>query len=370
MHNPLSWVEISQENLVHNLFAFRETLVKNRKISAVVKANAYGHGLKEVVQVLDNEVDYFQVDDIEELRIVRTVSTKPCLILGYVLLEDLEEMIQLDGILGISDIEQIKKIQEIAERQKKAAIVHVEIDALLGRLGIVHSESQVFLDEAKKFSHVKIEAIYSHFSDIEDSENLEHAELQYKTLYDIAQKNGLQYHIAATSGVLADELNHWNGSIIRLGIGLYGLWPSERLKKQWQDIITLKPVLTWKTHIAQVKTLPAGYPIGYGRTYITSTQTKIAVIPQGYSDGYDRLLSNNGEVLVKSVRCPVIGRVAMNMFVIDVSNVGTLSLEEEVVLLGTQGTETITPEEIAEKIKTINYEVVARISPLLGRKIC
>jgi alanine racemase len=369
MKEALSYLEISRGNLLHNVSIFKETLIKDRKISAVVKANAYGHGLKEVAQILEDTVDYFQVDDIEELRELRSVSHKPCLVLGYVLTQDLEELVQLDGVLGVFDLTQMEKLNEIGQRQNKVVSVHVEIDAFLGRLGIMHSEAQLFLDQAKKLNNVSIDAIYSHFSDIEDSENLEHAELQYKTLHDIAQKNELQYHIAATSGILADEQTHWNGSIVRLGIGMYGIWPSERLQRQWQKRMSLKPVLTWKTHVAQVKTLPPGYPVGYGKSYVTKQETVAAVIPQGYSDGYDRLFSNNGEVLIKGIRCPIIGRIAMNMFVVDASKVGEISQEEEVVLLGGEGQEAITPEELANRIGTINYEIVARISALLERRV-
>lgn len=154
-----------------------------------------------------------------------------------------------------------------------------------------------------------------------------------------------------------------------IGIGMYGLWPSEDLRVQHKDRIELKPVMRWVSHIAQIKTLPTGYTIGYGLTYTTDRPTKIAVIPQGYSDGYDRGLSNRGEVLIHGQRCQILGRVAMNMFVVDVSHLDTVSVEDEVVLLGSQGNDSITAEELAERIDTINYEIVARISPFLNRVV-
>ena len=158
--------------------------------------------------------------------------------------------------------------------------------------------------------------------------------------------------------------------LVRPGIGLYGMWPSDDLKERLgKEGLVLKPVLRWVTHIAQVKTLPAGHPVGYGLTFVTSKPTKIAVIPQGYSDGYDRGLSNKGEVLIGGTRCPVLGRVAMNMFVADVSHLESVNREDEVVLLGAQRGERITAEEIAGRLDTINYEITTRISPLLPRII-
>ncbi len=335
-----------------------------------MKANAYGHGLEEVITILEGKVDYFQVDDIEELRTLRRVSDMPCLVLGYILLEQLEEAVSLNGIVGVFEFPQLEKLNEIGTQQHKIVTVHLEIDALLGRLGILPGEVKQLLEKVKKFPHINIEALYGHFSDIEDSQNLEHAERQYEIVNGIAEKTGLPYHIAATSGMLADNINHWQGSIVRLGIGLYGIWPSERLQKQWQGTFELKPVLAWKSHIAQVKTLPKDYPVGYGRSYVTAAETKIAIIPQGYSDGYDRLFSNNGTVLVQGMRCPVIGRIAMNMFVIDVTAIKEVVSEEEVVLIGKQGDEVVNAEELAGKVGTINYEILARISPLLKRIIC
>ncbi len=148
------------------------------------------------------------------------------------------------------------------------------------------------------------------------------------------------------------------------------MWPSQKLKNTCEtSTFQLKPVIRWVTHIAQIKTLPPNFPIGYGLTFVTTKPTKIAVIPQGYSDGYDRKLSNIGEVLVKGSKCRVLGRVAMNMFVVDISHLKKVGIEEEVILLGTQKSKSITAEEIAQKLSTINYEITTKISSLLPRVI-
>ncbi len=368
MKESLSYLEISKENLLHNISMFKD-LVGDKKLVAVVKANAYGHGMKEVVGILDNHVDYFQVDDIEELRELRTITNMPTLVLGYIQKNDLEELVKLNGIATIFDIDRLETLNEIGKNYNQKVIVHVEVDALLGRLGLLDNELEEFLSKAKQFEHIAIEALYGHFSDIEDSENLVQAHKQYEIIKGLSEKCNLPFHLAATSGVLSQPKDNWGAYLLRLGIGMYGLWPSERLQEEWQDKIKLLPVLQWKTKIAQIKTLPAGYPIGYGCSYVTTKQTIVAIIPQGYSDGYDRKLSNNSFVLIGGKRCAVLGRIAMNMFAVDVSDVLEVSFEQEAVLLGKQGIEEITAEELAERIGTINYEVVARISPLLKRFI-
>lgn len=167
---------------------------------------------------------------------------------------------------------------------------------------------------------------------------------------------------------MSQEVEHPEHSLVRLGVGLYGLWPSQELKVAWQDTIQLEPALRWVSMIAQVKAVPTGFPIGYGATVITQRETKIAIVPVGYADGFDRGLTNCGEVLVRGQRCAVLGRVSMNMIIVDVSDLSAVQVEDEVVLLGKQNEVEITATEIADKIGTINYEITTRISPLLGRK--
>jgi alanine racemase len=179
----------------------------------------------------------------------------------------------------------------------------------------------------------------------------------------------LQTHISATSGLLVYEKSQGINPLIRLGIGVYGMWPSKRLELLYKNKIKLSPVLSWKTKIAQIKILPKGSTVGYGLTYETKSETKIAVIPQGYADGFDRGFSNNGSVLIGGTRCKILGRIMMNMFVVDVSHLREVGIEDEVVILGSQGKEKITAEDMAEKVDTINYEITTRISSLLFRII-
>lgn len=369
----LSYIEISKENLLHNFEALKSLTKPGTKVAAVIKANAYGHGQNEVAQVLEEKVDFFQVDDSRELELLRQVSQKPTLVLGFVSKEEMPSVIGHKGIFSVYDKQQIIALNEIACEMGERVLVHIKIDASLGRQGVLIDSVQEIIDILKESKNIIVGGIYSHFANIEDTSDFSHAQKQidsFAKALEIFKANGyenLETHISASSGIMVYESELGNSSIVRAGIGLYGMWPSEDLKDRFANKIELKPVMRWVSHVAQVKTVPENYSIGYGLTYITSKPTKIAIIPQGYSDGYDRGFSNNGEVLIKSTRCKVLGRVAMNMFVVDVSHLENVSAEDEVVLLGHQGSERITAEEMAERIGTINYEITTRTLALLPR---
>lgn len=371
----LSYIEISKENLLHNFFMMK-TLIGNVGISSVIKANAYGHGQNEIAKILDGVSDYFQVDDLQELRLLKEVSQKPCLVLGYVCHDEMEEAIELGAILGVYEEKQILFLNDVARRLGKKVIVHLKIDAALGRQGVLIGDVSKIVEILKSCDSLTLDGVYSHFANIEDTTDFSHAQKQidvFKSAVDILRESGyvnLKTHMSASSGIMAWEKSEGKSDLVRPGISLYGMWPSVDLRKKLEsEQFFLKPVLRWVTHIAQVKMLPADYSIGYGLTFITSAPTKIAVIPQGYSDGYDRGFSNNCEVLIRGNRCRVLGRVAMNMFVVDVTDLEEVAVEDEVVLLGRQNNEEITADELAEKIDTINYEITTRISPLLKRVV-
>lgn len=370
----LSYIEISKKNILHNFRLMKSLLKPDVKIACVIKANAYGHGQNEVARILENEADYFQVDDIEELRLLRKVSKKTTFVFGYVPKEEMKEAVKLEGILGAYDKNQILALDSVAKKLKKKAVVHLKIDAALGRQGVLTEDLPMVIKTLKKCKNISLQGVYSHFANIEDTSDFSHARKQvaiFSKIVKMLKEKGygnLETHISASSGIMAHEMNGGKSSIVRLGLSLYGMWPSEDLRKRLEKTnFKLKPVSRWLTHVAQVKTVPRNYTIGYGLTYVTKKPTKIAIIPQGYSDGYDRKLSNSGEVLIKGKKCRVLGRVAMNMFVVDVNRIKNIKAEDEVVLLGQQGKNKITAEEIALKAGTINYEIVAKISPFLKR---
>jgi alanine racemase len=380
-NTPLSYIEVSRENLIHNINQFKKILKKDIKIAAVVKANAYGHGDYEVAKILSPYVDYFQVDSIEEAERVRKVSKNNILIFGYLNEDGIIRALKIKAIICVFDIIHLFKINKIAKDYNQKIKVHLAIDSYLGREGIMPEQTENFIKEIKNLKNIVLDGVYSHFANIEDTMNFSHSKKQidvYHRYVDIFKKNGfpnINTHISATSGILVYEKGENIHSIVRLGIGLYGMWPSDHLEYLNKKNIVLKPVLRWITHIAQIKIVPANYPIGYGLTYITKKATKIAVIPQGYFDGLTRSLSNSGQFIIKGKKVNIIGRVAMNMTVVDVSNIKDVKSDDEVVILGNQSISNkksitkITTEDIAKKMGTINYEVTTKISALLPRII-
>lgn len=365
----LSEIQLSKSALLHNLQALKGLLAPGTKSVAVVKSNAYGHGLAEVVQILDGHVDAFQVDDLEELRLVRSITKTPVWVLGYVPMNALPESIDLGAELSLYDLERAQALQRLVA---KPVHVHLKIDALLGRQGVLPDELDAFLSGLRQLPLVNVVTAYAHFANIEDTTDLTHALAQAETFETCfakvkAQYPNVQRHISATSGAMAYEgtqPNEW----VRLGVGLYGMYPSAALQRS-HERLALKPVMRWVSHLAQVKELPANHPIGYGLTYITPERMKVGVVPQGYGGGYDRGFSNVGRVLVGGKSCNVLGRVSMNMFVVDLRGVADAKPEDEVVLLGSQEGASVTAEEMASQIGTINYEVTTRISPLLPRVV-
>lgn len=372
---PLSYIEISKGNLVHNIKQFKSLLGKGTKIAGVVKANAYGHGDIQVVQILDSHVDYFQVNSIEELARIRKYTKKEILVLGYVCKGDIENAIKLKATLGVFDLEHALLINQMARKLNKKIKVHIAVDSHLGREGLMPENLEKALPEILKMKNIVIEGAYSHFANIEDTNDFSHAQKQidtYSEVVSIFNKYGLskiQTHISATSGVLAYEMGSAKNSIVRIGIGLYGMWPSAELQRKWQGKIDIKPAIRWVSHIAQVKKLPKDHTIGYGLSYKTVRPMTVAVIPVGYSDGLTRSLSNIGEFIIGGIKVQILGRVAMNMVVVDVSEVPDVASGDEVVILGRQGDYEIKAEDLALKMDTINYEVTTHINPLLPRVI-
>ncbi len=373
--NPLAYIELSEKNLIHNIRQFKNLAKKGTKFSVAIKGNAYGHGQNEMARMLEPHADYFQVNSMEELKLLRKVSRKKTFLFGYVPKSDLFDAIKLGCILAFFSLGQLKELNKISQKLKIRQEIHIPFDAYLGREGFLLAELPKLFREIKKCEYVKVSGIYAHFANIEDTLNFIHAQKQideYDKAIELARDFGfknLDTHISGTSGLLAYEKGLGINSLIRLGVGVYGMWPSLGIQKMYKNKIELRSVLSWKTKIAQIKTLPKGSTVGYGLTYKTKKETKIAVIPQGYADGLDRGLSNEGEVLVADTRCSIVGRISMNMFTVDVSHVPKVKIEDEVMILGRQGKEEITAEEMAGRIGTINYEITARISSLLPRVV-
>jgi len=368
-----SWVEISRCALNHNIAAVRRLIGEERKLIAVIKANAYGHGLAEVAGAIEESVDYFSVATAAEAEILRrSGATLPILVLAFapedrdVINWCVSERVELT----VHSQEQAERLSRLVDHGELR--IHVKIDTGLGRLGITATGSRSIIENIAKLPNLHIKGIFSHLAD--PFGNISYTKEQLEKFAALRQelvRHGFDsqlYHLAKTTAILSLPESYYNS--VRLGIGLYGIWPAQELKdwvKKEKPDFSFKPVLTWKTTVLQVKDYPAHAFVGYGCSYQTRRQTRLAIIPVGYYDGYDRGLSNTGAVLINGQRCPIRGLVCMNMTIVDVTDAGGVSEGDEVVLIGAQGDEVITARDLAEWAGTINYEIVTRINPNIQR---
>lgn len=359
--SPICWSEINLEAIRNNLRQIKRTIGSKIKIMAVIKANAYGHGLISVAEVCQQEkVSYLAVANLDEaLKLRQAKISLPILILGYVPEEDFANALRNKITLTLYDFGMAKKLEQVAKSLGRTTSVHIKIDTGMHRLGIFPEDAVKFFTEIKKFPAIKIEGIYSHFA---DASNKIYSLEQIKKFKDVLQKlekAGFSLpiiHMANSQAGLTLPQAHFD--MVRVGLAIYGL--NENLKFR-------QSALSLKSKIAQIKTVEKGKYIGYCMTYKTKKPAKLATIAIGYADGYSRSLSNIGEVLVHGKRCPVRGRICMNQTIIDVSEIANVKIGDEVVLIGRQGPEEITVNEVAQKINTIPYEIVSRIPSSLPR---
>ncbi|KPJ88065.1 MAG: hypothetical protein AMS17_06705 [Spirochaetes bacterium DG_61] len=374
--NGLVWIELDSDAPDHNLQELRRCAKQDVLFCAIVKSNAYGHGVSQMIRLLQS-ADWFAVNSLEEGIELRELGVeKPILLLGHVPIAHLEDAVHADLRLTVYNRETIEALSRI-ETADTPVKVHVKVETGTARQGVLPEEVLDFVHFIQKNRGIQLEGISTHFANIEDTLNHEYAEKQlatFKEVLEVLRKDGVKppiVHTACTAASILFPETHY--SMLRAGIGLYGLWPSREtylsalMGKLY--VPKLRSILTWKTRIVQIKKLREGSYVGYGCTYRTTRPTNLAVLPVGYADGYDRNLSNTAYVLVNGKRASVIGRVCMNLTMIDVTDIPDVKLENEVVLLGSWGDERITAELMANWAGTINYEIVTRISPSLERKV-
>ena len=373
---PLSWVEIDRGRLESNLAAIRSVIDSKSAMMIVVKANAYGHGLEEVAPIVAPRADWLGVNTLEEaLALARLRIEKPIAILGYTPPARSHEVVEHGFRQVVFRLDVARGLSEAARGARSTVRVHIKVETGTNRLGIPVSDLEGFLIEIRKLPGLEVEGLYTHFANIEDTLDPSFAQLQlqrFREGIEIAERVGVTprfVHAGATAGVLLYPGTHF--SMVRVGIGAYGVWPSRETRlaaRERGEEINLQPVLAWKARVAQVKDVTAGEFIGYGLTYQARRPMRVAVIPIGYYDGLDRRLSNTGRALVRGQPAPIVGRVAMNMIVLDVTATDAAE-DEEAVFIGRQGDAEIRVEELAEKSGTISYETLARIHPSLPRRV-
>jgi alanine racemase len=356
-----SWVEVDLGHFTANWEELKKLVGKNVKIMQVVKADAYGHGAIEISNAaLKNGASFLGVANADEGVQLRVSGiTAPIMILSPATGSEIDQIIKYNLTPSVSDLGFAKELQNKTGSAGIIAPVHVEIDTGMGRGGILPSEALEAIQEITLLSNLKIEGIFTHFS---ESEIISYYNTQqWQEFQDILKRiaeKGLKIpfrHISNSGAII--NYPEYNLDMVRPGLMTYGIHPSAETKGK----AFLKPVMSFKTRIALVKEFPEGSSIGYGRTFITRRPTRIATIPVGYGDGLGWILSNQGEALVRGKRVPIVGRISMDMCTLDVSRAADCEVGDEVVLIGQQEDQTITAEEIAVKLNTISYEILCAV---------
>jgi alanine racemase len=334
----------------------------------ILKANAYGHGLVEVAQLMqDLRADYLGVAVLEEGLLLREMGiTIPILVLGGILGNQLPYFIENGLTITASSIEKLWTIDEVAEQLGKTASVHLKVDTGMERIGVHYYSAEKFLETAVQCRHIFVEGIFSHMANSEAAD-LSHAKLQVQRFEDVLrfyEQRGLPApplrHMANSGGILQVPESHFD--IVRPGILLFGVYPSDDVRKT----VEVQPALSWKSRVVYFKVIKPGHPVGYGSTWQTDEMVRAVTVPVGYGDGYFRSMSGQASVLIRGRRYPVIGRISMDQIVV---NIGWESAydDDEVVLIGEQAGECIRAEELAQWAGTIPYEILTNINTRVPR---
>ena len=362
------YARIDLDAIASNMERMKQNLKPDTKIMAVIKADGYGHGAVQIAQMLE-VVPYiwgFAVATLDEAVVLRAEGIqKPILVLGCVFPDQYMEMLKHDIRMNVYTEEMAVSISQMAERENTTAYMHIKLDTGMARLGFdINEESVDTITRIAGLKNVCMEGIFTHFAKADETDKT-FTQKQVKDfiwMTEQLQENNVtfQYEHCANSAAIIDVAEA-NFDLVRAGISTYGLYPSEEVNK---DNVMLKPALALKSHVAFVKEIPTGTPISYGGTYISERDMKIATIPVGYADGYPRSLSNVGSVLIRGKKAPIVGRVCMDQFMVDVTHIENVNTGDEVILLGSDKEVKFDAEDMANICDTICYEVLC----LIGRR--
>jgi alanine racemase len=364
-----AWAEISLDNIAHNIREIRRITNKNAELMGVVKADAYGHGVMEVAKtLLENGASRLAVSMLDEaIQLRRTGIDVPILILGYTDPIRAGEIIENDVTQSVFSHDLAQALSDEAVRQGKKVKIHIKIDTGMSRIGFLPGYSAVKnVVEISRLPNIIIEGLFTHFATA-DEKDRQYTYTQFERFMSICcelQRIGIHIpvkHCANSAGII--EYPEMHLDMVRPGIILYGMYPSEDVDKSKID---LKPAMTLKANVIMVKELEKNTSISYGRIFTTNRNSQIATIPIGYADGFTRMLSNKGKVLIHGQFAPVVGRICMDQCMVDVTDLGSkVEVGDEVVLIGSQGDNKITAEDVAQTIGMINYELVC----IFGKRI-
>jgi alanine racemase len=365
-----TWAEISIEALTHNYREIKSHLESGAQLMAVVKANAYGHGAVECARALESiGADWFGVALVEEGAALREAGiARPILCLGGFWRGQAVEIINRDLTTGIFRLDSAEELNARAGEAGRVVNFHLKVDTGMGRLGVPMWEVAEFACALKRFDWIRLDGVMTHFADA-DGDRSDYTEAQirrYGEAMEILKGSGFDptwRHLANSAGIHAYPNSH--GNLARAGATLYGL--KRDVLAAGPAPFDLRPVMSLHSRIVMLKTIPAGTPLGYGCSFATDRESRIATIPIGYADGLRRAHSNNGSVIVRGRFAPIVGRVSMDLTIIDVTDLSEVQIGDEVMIIGEQGGLRITAEDLAEQIGTISYEIVTGLSSRVSR---
>lgn len=371
MQNTRVYAGINLSAVLHNLEEMHKNIDKNTKIVAVIKTDGYGHGALPIAKAIE-DVPYlwgYAVATADEaMALIDDGRKKPILILGISFAEQFDAIIRNDIRPCVCDFDTAKKLSEIAVAKNKNCHIHIKIDTGMSRIGFqVNEDTANIIYEISRLPNIKIEGMFTHFAnadEVDKTPTMVQINL-FQQMCQMIEEKGIKIpikHCSNSAGIV--DIPEANMNMVRAGIILYGLWPSDDVNKRNID---LQPVMSLKSHISYIKDLEAGRKISYGGVYVTPEEQKIATVPVGYGDGYARSLSDKGYVLVRGQKAPICGRICMDQFMINVSHIDGVRVGDAVTLLGQDGKECIAMEELGDLSERFNYEFACLITPRVPR---
>ena len=366
------WAEVDLDAIHGNVERMMANLSPEVKLIAVVKMDGYGHGAVPIARMAE-ELDYiwgFAVATIEEAGMLRREGVqKPILVLGFVFPDGYEDAVRYDIRLAVFKLSMARQLSEEAVRQGKTAYLHIKVDTGMGRIGFTDDgDSADAVKEISLLPQVQIEGLFTHFAraDEKDKEAARQQLSRYLDFSRMLEERGIEIpmrHCSNTAGIF--DLKEANLDAVRAGISIYGLYPSDEVNK---FAVAITPVMSLKSHVAFIKDVEPGTAISYGGTFVAEHRMRIATIPVGYGDGYPRSLSNKGYVLIRGRRAPITGRVCMDQFMVDVTDIPDAREGDMVTLIGSEGGQEITMELLGELSGRFNYELACDIGKRVPRR--
>lgn len=364
------YAQVSLKAIGHNIEQVRKRLKPGVRLLAVIKADAYGHGACQVGKYLEDKVDYFAVATLDEALELREAGIRlPILILSYVSPVQYPLLVEHEITQTIDSLEQAEELEKAASGTGKKAKIHIAADTGMTRIGFQVSEAEADrIAQIAELPHLEMEGIFTHFS-CADQKDKSYSRMQlekFERMCRYLEARGVRIpirHICNSAGIM--EFDDFRFEMVRSGIVTYGMYPSEEVMRERLDLV---PALEWKAHVIHIKDVEPGVGVGYGATFTTSRPvTKIATVSAGYADGYPRALSGKGSVLIHGKRAAILGRICMDQMMVDVTDIPDVKMEDLVTLVGTDGGERISIEEIADPAMRFNYEMVCNIGKRVPR---